>query len=473
MSRLSTKGKRGLGLGIILLILLRIFCDYVAFHESHTQLNSLDKVQIQGIISEAYIDDYDRRIYKVRAVAINGLPVFGKRYSLRMIDKADSLQKPGQLIKVEGKIKRKELLYNDGMKEEANVQYAYRQLGTIVIQSLKQSKTDEILVEGYSSYIQFVSKYHEEITDRWETILPSFDRNLLDALFFGNRSHIDRGFTEGLKKGGIIHVFAVSGMHIGMLYLVLGYLSRCIPGKPFVQASFVALALGGYILFIGCPVSAFRAVVMCYGVLYGKYSLRPSSVQRSLCLAAGVSLHLFPESLYSVSFWLSFVSVIAIIEFYPLGVELLVPQKNRRRLGMQCLVWSIQTLLLSACVLLLTTPILICFFGEVSFNGLLLNIIVLPVIPILFWCGLSMTIMLYIAPHIAILMAPVVRLLSYYFQWMSIAGRSLPFSLYTMPWSWIGLAIYYLMIMFSYFWIKEKTKERRQMKKEVEDAIRI
>lgn len=464
--------------GIVILCLLiglgiYSYRDYLSFTQHYDQLQEMENIQASGIIKDAYTDDYNRQIYKMRVATVNGQHLFGKRYILRLVDRTGAECRAGDYVVTTGHIKKRQILYNPGMKQQSMQQYPYRQLGGVDVERCVRQDMTSIIMRSYSRYIQWTKDWHQRTLQRWREVLPTFDRYLLEALFFGDRTRVNQDFIKGLKEGGIIHVFAVSGMHIGLLYLILFYISRLIPGRSFIRVIVVALLLGGYVVMIGSPISAFRAMVMCYVILFGMHGMRPVCIQRSLILAAVVCSLLFPESIFSVSFWLSFVSVIAIITLYPLMSDLCMPGKYSKRLNKQWKAWIMNSVLLSGCVLLLTAPIMLYFFGELTFNGLLLNIMVLPFVPILFGSGLMMTMLLFSVPLLAVPFAAIVRLLSYYFQWLSLMGQWLPFKANWLPWTPIGMTIYYLVMMLAYLWIKDLTEDHRRVKKEVDGAIRI
>ena len=135
------------------------------------------------------------------------------------------------------------------------------------------------------------------------------------AILTGDTSGIEGGLLENIRMGGIAHVFAVSGLHIGSLFAFCLLLIRktklsCLP-KP-VCFLITALILVFYTCVCGFSASAVRAAVICLIAYAAKLIGIPSDLLSSLGAAALVILVFSPTALFEVGFQLSFAACLGL-----------------------------------------------------------------------------------------------------------------------------------------------------------------
>jgi ComEC/Rec2-related protein len=136
---------------------------------------------------------------------------------------------------------------------------------------------------------------------------------LLTAILLGNTSGIEKGLLENIRYGGIAHVFAVSGLHIGSMFAVclMLFRRRRIPAPiRFLLSAFVLLFYGSV---CGYSASVVRSIVTCL-TLYGcsLLGLKYDSLE-SLSLAFSIVLLLYPTLLFGVGAQLSFGACLGIL----------------------------------------------------------------------------------------------------------------------------------------------------------------
>lgn len=141
------------------------------------------------------------------------------------------------------------------------------------------------------------------------------------ALLLGERSEVDPDLHAAYKKAGVLHLLAISGLHIGVLtaflFACLSPLKRMRYGKG-VQTILGLLVLWGYALIAGFSPSVVRAVVLYSFVALSLYLERPGQTLHFLGLSWMFMLILIdPNFLTQVGFQLSFAAVAAIVVFYP------------------------------------------------------------------------------------------------------------------------------------------------------------
>ncbi len=194
------------------------------------------------------------------------------------------------------------------------------------------------------------------------------------ALLTGNSHGIDTGLLEEVRAGGIAHIFAVSGLHIGTLFAAVMLLFRKLGRRAYFPALAAAFV---YAAFCAFTVSSVRALVMC-AVLGAYRSMgRKYDYPSALALAAILILLVSPCEWLATGFRLSFGAC--------LGIALLGGPLKR----CLCRIPHLPRLFaryLSAnlAVQFFTVPILLEAFGYFSVWGFLFNIAFIPLLPVFF-----------------------------------------------------------------------------------------
>jgi len=194
--------------------------------------------------------------------------------------------------------------------------------------SLKKSERQNGLIIGAEGgYVFFCDTYvpghwknsffsfRHRITSEMESRLYSGSMesgSLLTALLLGRKTSSGVILVEQFKKAGCIHILALSGFHVGLIAFALRSLFKPVVG--YVAAS-IASAVGAiaFLLFIGLRPSLFRAVIMY--VLYIWNSIRGYRISPLNYLSAAYLLQsvIFPLSVYSLSFQLSYAALAGLL----------------------------------------------------------------------------------------------------------------------------------------------------------------
>lgn len=228
---------------------------------------------------------------------------------------------------------------------------------------------------------------------------PSRSRALLRALILADRSELPEAVVESFRSSGVSHVLAISGLHVALVWL-LGYGIS----KPILKRSDRVLLAGwlkkgsalaglvpalAYVCVAGSPVTALRAACMLLCATGALLFNRPAATWNSLGVAALFVVVTDPESLFSVSFALSFASVASILSVAPVlargrlssaagssgrpsGFGVRVSEGFRR--------WVWPALAVSAAAAVATLPLCAYFFQRISLVGMAANLFVVPLI---------------------------------------------------------------------------------------------
>jgi len=206
----------------------------------------------------------------------------------------------------------------------------------------------------------------------------------------GERGRIPEATRENFRKAGLAHLLAISGLHLGFvaagLYFLLVFIlarTRRLVLRLDVRRLAAAVVIPvtiGYTLLAGAHLPAVRACIMVLSFLLAVLLRRDSDPLQTLCAAALVILGLWPQSLFEVSFQLSFCAVFFIILGMPvvsgwLRLPLARPQEPWWR---RFLVRLAHFMLVTLLATLGTVPLTALHFNQVSLVGLLANLIAVP-----------------------------------------------------------------------------------------------
>jgi competence protein ComEC len=222
-------------------------------------------------------------------------------------------------------------------------------------------------------------------------------RAILRALLLGDRSRVTDTQRERFAKTGLMHLLAVSGLHVFLVGMMLYLLLRPLLMRfrlpwhavEITRAVCTVLLLGFYMLLTGGRPSVMRAVLMASLFIGAILLQRSAHPLNTLGVAALVLLGLRPTALFDVGFQLSMTAVAAIVTLDPV-LRGFLPDHDRDG---EVLQWTVQTITTSAAAILGTAPILLYHFGWVSVAGLLLNVVGIPCTGVGLSAALAMVVM--------------------------------------------------------------------------------
>ena len=195
---------------------------------------------------------------------------------------------------------------------------------------------------------------------------------LIEALYFGNKSTIDKKTLKAFKEAGVYHVLAASGLHVGIIaalpLLVLG-LARI--NKRYILCLSLTCVYA-YLFITDMPVSLMRASVMLSVLALQTLFYFHRNAVNTLFLSALIILAIFPYELFNLGFQLSFGATFGILAFYPQYGDAL------KKLNIPGKLKTLTALTLSA--QLLVTPLLLCRMHEINCTGIVSNIIAIPLV---------------------------------------------------------------------------------------------
>lgn len=224
--------------------------------------------------------------------------------------------------------------------------------------------------EGIDS---FVLKNRAWFKKTFLTYLAEDEAYFLEAVLFGEKGHLDRDFYALAQKMGLAHLFAVSGLHVGFLALVLVFLFKQTPYKNTVfMLIFLGVVLSYYSLLVGGVYSALRASGLIFLTYLLKYFTLYRDLPTILAWLLAIILIFNPFALYDMGLVLSFCLALGLGLFYP-RLRSYLP-KRTRYLKKPIL----DGLVLSFVAELISLPLVAYYFYMVTPFGIFYNFLLVP-----------------------------------------------------------------------------------------------
>ncbi|MDD4316492.1 MAG: ComEC/Rec2 family competence protein, partial [Clostridia bacterium] len=204
------------------------------------------------------------------------------------------------------------------------------------------------------------------------------NKGIAASLLFGDLSGLSREDMSAIRDTGLSHIFSVSGLHISFVVACIALLLRRLRIKPLLSLAVTVIVLFVYCGVTGFPPSAVRSAVMAVIFMLSSVLHKKPDALNSLGAAVTLMLLFSPRTLFSLSFIMSVAAVFGILLFYKPLYKRFVGKggRARRYLGASVAVS------LSANVFLL--PLSLNVFGTVSLYFVLANLLVLPIITVLY-----------------------------------------------------------------------------------------
>jgi len=220
-----------------------------------------------------------------------------------------------------------------------------------------------------------------QLTDRAEYHLSSQALALYLPLTLAKRSYDSRSTAKIFQETGMAHLLAISGLHIGLIYGIilglvrwLGRLSNRFLEHPRFYGITHLISLTGiwlYLLLIGMPTPAFRAVCMLSLLVAGRLLGQVHHPLYALFATAFFFIFLNTAVIYEVSFQLSFIAVLFILWFLPL-----YPQPHENDVFWKRIFkFGMISIAITTAVMLGTWPVVASIFGRISLETFWLNLI--------------------------------------------------------------------------------------------------
>ncbi len=353
--------------------------------------------------------------------------------------------KYGDKLKISGKLE-KPLSFNDFDYEK----YLEKQ-GVYAVMSFPEI---ELLDKGFGNpVIKILVFLKNELKQGLNKIITLPQSALLEGLLFGDEESFSKEWREKFNLTGTRHITAVSGMNITILSaLVLNFLLAF--GFWRHQAFYLSIILiVFYILMIGLPASGIRAGIMAIIFLTAQYFGRASNASRLIIFSAVLMLFFNPFLITDIGFQLSFLAVMGLVYLQPFFMNLLKKAPEIFELR-----YSLASTLSAQ---IFTFPVLIYNFGQISLISPLINILIIPLLPIITILGFAISFLAIFSQGLGLIFSfPVWLILTYILKIIDFSAKISHTTLIFENVSWIWVLVSYLILGLLVCQLEKKQKPR-------------
>ena len=307
-------------------------------------------------------------------------------------------------------------------------------------------KRDNFRIASQQSNLDYyVERYQDKLLNSFNIHKYSeVTDNIIKALLLGQRQDMNAEINQQYTDAGVIHILAISGLHIAMLYAMLLFflkpLNRLKKGK-LIQLLVALGFLWSFAVLAGLSASVVRSVVMFSFMSLGLYWNKSANMYNTMAVSMLLMLLVKPNFLFDVGFQLSYAAVFAIVWLQPLF-------RKYRFKNNPIINYGLDLVLISLIAQIGVLPISLYYFHQFPSLFLLANLVVIPLSSFILVYGIFILVLNFVCPSAAViagkLLSLSIELMNGYIAWIaSFEG----FTLKEIPFSFPLLLSLYLLIV--------------------------
>lgn len=349
-------------------------------HYAQSDISHQTPVQFQGEITEvlkanAYNDKYYLELFQINSQDNRG--------KILLKVKKDSINKPLKIgHQIHGIATFKDL--NSPQNPQRFNYKAYMKFQSVYATLDTQNEYIEVYklnssLKSHADEVRFIIK--NKLEDAGFNGEPL---NLIEAMLLGRRDNISKETLSNFQDSGVIHVLAISGLHVGIILIFLHWLTYFTLYNRLTRLArplIVIIGLWGFAFIAGLSPSVVRATLMFSILSFSYFLQRRTSTVNILCVALLLMLIYQPQYLFQVGFQLSFTAVLGILILHPSLKKIYQP-----RYFLDRIIWDVLSVSIIAQISVL--PLLLYYFNQASALFWLANIIVIPFLGIILGFGI-------------------------------------------------------------------------------------
>lgn len=291
----------------------------------------------------------------------------------------------GNKVEVTGSIKAINVARNPGNFDEKQYLRNNKVIGKLNLISINilDTSKNEIKIE--------IGKIKEKLEGYIEKI-ASNEAGTLNAMLFGNKEGLDDKLKEEYQNAGIIHILAISGLHISTVGMMFFNLFR--KRFSYYASTLVSTVIMiGFGILTGNSVSTKRALIMFFISLVSKLLGMVYDMKNSLCMAGILLLIENAYYIFNISFLLTMGTVFGIAFIYPVIYNTFCGKLAIKNIFIDNF---IKTLIISLSITIVTLPLLAYSYYQIPTMSILINLLVIPLMSVVLCMGLLSVVLAYI-----------------------------------------------------------------------------
>ncbi|MEM6718554.1 MAG: ComEC/Rec2 family competence protein [Bacteroidota bacterium] len=382
-----------------------------ATHYNHVDTISAIQFRIHEVLkSNSY---YDR--YMAEVLGVNDTVASGKiLVHVRKDSISETLPVDAILYTVKSPIPIKAALNPTSFDYKAYLsdRYIYKQLYLKSGEFLITKEAPKTLY-GYAATLR--NTIHKRLS---EANFQTDALAVIEALLLGQRQQISKELQTSYANAGAIHILAISGLHVGILLLLLQFLLHPLTRVRYGKSMKVLLILGilwSFAFVSGLSASVVRAVTMFTAIVVATHFRRQTNTLQVLTVSIFFLLLCKPHFLFDVGFQLSYAAVFAIVCLQPLWKKIWNP---RSFLGKSF--WGLLTVSLSAQLGVL--PLSLYYFHQFPGLFFVANLTIVPLLGIILALGILVILLAYfqmLPEFLSVFYSEIIQQMNAFVSWIA------------------------------------------------------
>lgn len=310
------------------------------------------------------------------------------------------------------------------------------------------------IIQKHKTIDYYIENLRNNLSQSFE--IHHFDsktKAIIDALILGQRLELDKETIADYSNVGVIHILAISGLHISIIYFFIVLLLKPLKRVKFgaeIQLLIVLSILWLFALLTGLPASVTRAVTLFSFISIGNYFNQPKAIYNALAISAFLILLVKPNAIFDIGFQLSYVAVLSIVLFQPFYRKFYFSENK-------IAIYFTDIVLVSLAAQIGVLPLSLYYFNQLPLLFLLANLVIIPLSTAVLIGGIITLFFNFVLPDVAILLGKllnfIIHLMNVYIHWIaqfkSGIITNISFS------SWLTFSMYLIIVAFIY-WIYHK-----------------
>ena len=319
---------------------------------------------------------------------------------------------------------------------------------------LKENEFEILPTTNKNFFQQFLNESRAKVLSILrKNIKGDKELGLAEALLIGYKDDLDKTLVQSYSNTGVVHVIAISGLHLGLIYWLLTLILKPLQRKrvKWLRPALILVGLWLFSLLAGAQPSIIRSAVMFTCIVLADSLTRKSSIFNTLAFSAFLLLCYNPYWLWDVGFQLSYAAVLSIVIFMQPIYNLLYI-KNK----LLDIIWKLNAVTIAAQIL--TVPVSIYHFHQFPNYFLLTNFLAVPLSSLIVLGEILLCAVSFI-PVIAIFIGKIIFWLIWIMNSYIERIEIVPFSL----WDGLQISIPQTILLYGVaiglgFWLMEKSK---------------
>ncbi|HUT25425.1 MAG TPA: ComEC/Rec2 family competence protein, partial [Sumerlaeia bacterium] len=257
--------------------------------------------------------------------------------------------------------------------------------------------------KAQASLYRLLMRWRRLTLTRLDRALPPERSGLMRALLLGETGGLEARTRETFVRAGVAHLLAVSGLHTGMLALIVFGVCRILQAPPRLAAWVTILLLAVYCVLVGFRAPVVRASIMAVCLAVPVLARRAVDTLTVLSIAAFFTALVNPLAPFRSDFQFSYACAFGLVTLRPALLELFSfsfrdrPYSIRRFLYLHNQ-WIAGGLAAVVAAQLAVIPLLSIYFHQVSLIGFVANLLMVPFAGVLLACGWAFSLLAALAP---------------------------------------------------------------------------